>query len=180
IHPALIGGGEYVRGRALLDLEGQLLRAGEVEEHGHSGMIVFQRPSEVAEGLGQRGSSKHAEGGRLRVNGAGRQWQAKRGQREPQESAHPTVPFAIMTSVDLMTANTCSPTLSRSRSAEFLVITATSSCSPIATRISAINPSTLIATTRPRSWLRALRSSPPPPPPPPPPTSTCAPAPRTF
>ena len=85
----------------------------------------------------------------LSVDGAGSAGRLARagtpsdGQRETEQDVHePGVPFPIMTSVDLMTANTDSPTWSRSRSAELRVMMATSSWSPMPMRTSAISPST--------------------------------------
>jgi len=60
----------------------------------------------------------------------------------------------------LMTATTSVPTWRPSRSAEPRVIIDTSSWSPIRSRTSAMTPSIVSETTRPRSWLRALMSRP--------------------
>src|SRR5579862_9429737 len=67
--------------------------------------------------------------------------------------------LAIITSVDFTTANTSSPTLSRSRSADERVMIETMSWSPTWIRTSAITPSATIDAIRPRSRLRALISS---------------------
>ena len=153
-HPALVGGGEHVGGRALLDLQGQLLRAREVELHGQAGMRRLERPAQLPEGLGERGGGVDGERrrrGRRRA-GPASSGQPEERQRELHEGVHArAAPFPIMTSVDLMTANRDSPTLRPSRSAELRVITATSSWSPMPIRTSAMSPSVCRAMIRPRS-----------------------------
>ncbi len=159
-HPALVGRREHVGRSALLDLQGELLRAGEVELHRQSRVARFENATKLAEGLGERGGGVDRERRRsgARCRGGRRPWpvcdrrEAEDHERQLDERVHAWVaPFPIMTSVDLMTAMAISPTLRPSRSAELRVITATSSWSPIAIRTSAMRPSAWSATIRPRS-----------------------------
>src|SRR6476659_8625728 len=116
-------------------------------------MGLLERPADLPERLGERGGREHVNGGRRGFGGmGGKGGHAEHGERETERGVHCVeAPFAIMTSVDLTTANTGSPTWSRKRSAELRVMIATSSWSPIPMRTSAIKPSMLKPTTRPRS-----------------------------
>src|SRR5579884_3341805 len=64
----------------------------------------------------------------------------------------------IITSVDLMITVTRSPFISRSRSADALVMTAVISVGSMVTTISDMTPSPCTADTTPLSWFRALSS----------------------
>ncbi len=80
-HPALVGGGEHVGGRALLDLQGQLLRACEVELHSQAGMLRLESMAQLPEGVGERGGGVDGERRRARAARVGFRTAAARGGR---------------------------------------------------------------------------------------------------
>src|SRR5262249_6299916 len=126
--------GEYVGGRPLIELGGELLGAGQVELNRDAGMGPLELARDLPEGVSERGRREDAKRGRVigRRADRGRDPQQDRDRpdgsnsrgRGPHDSASP---FPIMTSVDLITAKTISPNLSPIRSADDRVITETSS-----------------------------------------------------
>ena len=80
-------------------------------------MGLLQRLPQLLEGLGEGGGRVHVECGRSSApRGEGRR--RREDEAERSRFIEPGWPFPIMTSVDLMTAYTTSPTRSRRRSAE--------------------------------------------------------------
>ena len=59
VHVALVGGGEHVGRRTLVDLGHEVRRRGEVERHVHVGVFGLERVADGRERVGQRRSREH-------------------------------------------------------------------------------------------------------------------------